>query len=236
MAAEEEKQESSGGKRQDLYQQTGSVQTASVSKTTYFYQVGRKQWLCGPSVFIDAVLCAGPGYLTTAVHVRLSGRSVWAWAQSGLALGAPTGLKWPIKLVPCFYWEHCAFAFLDRYGFYKQTKHTFTHRHRCTLTRRSWDWTVCLAYNVLKQSPAATRGVTSEWSRCCFSASLRISRLAKRHDLACFPLKCFKGGLIIFIGEEARQPAVRPSRLSGTLVNQSPSTRRNSRGQMRTHR
>lgn len=83
------KQESSGGKRQDLYQQTASEQTASVSKTTYFYhQVARKHWLCGPPVFIDAVLCAGPGYLTTAAHLRLSGRSVWARPS----------LAWPSEL------------------------------------------------------------------------------------------------------------------------------------------
>lgn len=131
----------------------------SVSKTTYFYQVARKHWLCGASVFIDAVLCAGPGYLTAAVlSLRLSGRSVWAWAQSGLALGAPTGLKWPIKLVPCFYWEHCAFAFLDRYGFYKKTKHTFTHRHRCTFTRRRLDWTRALSVQCAETKLSCRQG------------------------------------------------------------------------------
>lgn len=108
------------------------MQTASVSKTTYFYQVGSKHRLCGASVFIDAVLCAGPGYLTTAVHLRLSGLSVWASAQSGLARGAPAGLKWPIKLAPCFYWEHSAFAFLDRYGFYKRTPGPNAHSHMHT--------------------------------------------------------------------------------------------------------
>lgn len=55
------------------------------------------------------------------------------------------------------------------------------------------------AYNVLKQSPAAARGVTSEWS-CWFSASLRISCLAK-YGLACLSLKCFKRNISnVFIG------------------------------------
>lgn len=51
-----------------------------------------------------------------------------------------------------------------------------------------------LAYNELKQSPAAARGVTSEWS-CWFSALLRISRLAKYDHLTCLSLKCLKGNI-----------------------------------------
>lgn len=70
--------------RQDLYQQTGSVQTASVSKTTYFYQVARKHWLCGASVFIDA----DPGYLTTAE----------SWGFLVGACGPRPSRAWPSQL------------------------------------------------------------------------------------------------------------------------------------------
>lgn len=72
------------------HQQTGRVQSASVSKTTYFYQMAHKHRLCGPPAFIDAALCAGPGYLTAALQPRLSGRSVWAWPS----------LAWPRELRP----------------------------------------------------------------------------------------------------------------------------------------